>query len=101
MLFQQKNGLTVDGIAGMQTLRAMGISSTTSSSDKVTSIPIKYGARGNDVKTVQSKLKNWGYYDGAVDGIFGSRTKEAVKYFQRKKKYFLYQRKYTKELKKY
>ncbi len=84
MLFQQKNGLTVDGIAGMQTLRAMGISSTTSSSDKVTSIPIKYGARGNDVKTVQSKLKTWGYYDGAVDGIFGSGTKKAVTSFQKR-----------------
>ena len=30
------------------------------------------------------KLKNWGYYTGAVDGIFGAKTKEAVKYFQRK-----------------
>lgn len=35
-------------------------------------------------KTVQTKLKQWGYYTGAVDGIFGPKTKEAVKYFQRK-----------------
>ena len=35
-------------------------------------------------KTVQTKLKQWGYYKGAVDGIFGPKTKEAVKYFQRK-----------------
>lgn len=35
-------------------------------------------------KTVQTKLKQWGYYAGAVDGIFGPKTKEAVKYFQRK-----------------
>lgn len=35
-------------------------------------------------KTVQTKLKNWGYYTGAIDGIFGPKTKEAVKYFQRK-----------------
>ena len=32
---------------------------------------------------MQRKLKNWGYYDGAVDGIFGSGTREAVIYFQR------------------
>lgn len=86
MLFQQKNGLSVDGIAGLQTLRAMGISSTSTSSgsNKVSSIPIKYGARGNDVKTIQTKLKNWGYYTGSVDGIFGSGTKQAVTSFQKK-----------------
>ena len=35
-------------------------------------------------KTVQTKLKRWGYYTGAIDGIYGPKTKEAVKYFQRK-----------------
>lgn len=38
----------------------------------------------SQTKTVQTKLKNWGYYTGAVDGIYGPKTKEAVKYFQRK-----------------
>ncbi len=42
------------------------------------------GSNGNTVKTIQRKLKNWGYYNGSVDGIFGAKTKEAVKYFQRK-----------------
>lgn len=42
------------------------------------------GSSGATVKTIQQKLKNWGYYKGAVDGIFGTKTKEAVKYFQRK-----------------
>ena len=42
------------------------------------------GSRGTTVKTIQQKLKNWGYYKGSVDGIFGAKTKEAVKYFQRK-----------------
>ena len=45
---------------------------------------VTVGSRGNLVKTIQQKLKNWGYYKGAVDGIFGNQTKEAVKYFQRK-----------------
>ena len=45
---------------------------------------IKQGSTGETVKTIQRKLKNWGYYKGAVDGIFGSQTKEAVRYFQRK-----------------
>ena len=45
---------------------------------------ITVGDRGNTVKTIQRKLKNWGYYKGAVDGIFGSQTKQAVRYFQQK-----------------
>ena len=44
----------------------------------------KYGSRGDEVKQIQQKLKNWGYYKGSVDGIYGSKTLEAVKYFQRK-----------------
>lgn len=45
---------------------------------------LKQGSTGTQVKTLQTKLKNWGYYTGNVDGIYGSRTTEAVKYFQRK-----------------
>lgn len=44
----------------------------------------KYGSRGEEVKKIQTKLKNWGYYNGQVDGIYGSKTFEAVKKFQRK-----------------
>ena len=44
----------------------------------------KYGSRGEEVRTIQTKLKRWGYYNGNVDGIYGSQTMEAVKYFQRK-----------------
>ena len=44
----------------------------------------KYGSRGEEVRTIQTKLKRWGYYKGNVDGIYGSQTMEAVKYFQRK-----------------
>jgi len=44
----------------------------------------KYGSRGDEVIQIQTKLKRWGYYNGAIDGIYGSQTLEAVKYFQRK-----------------
>lgn len=44
----------------------------------------KYGSRGNEVTQIQTKLKRWGYYSGNVDGIYGSQTVSAVKYFQRK-----------------
>lgn len=44
----------------------------------------KYGSRGEEVKQIQTKLKSWGYYNGSVDGVYGSKTFEAVKKFQRK-----------------
>jgi N-acetylmuramoyl-L-alanine amidase len=47
---------------------------------------LRQGSRGEDVKTVQQKLKNWGYYSGAVDGIYGTQTVAAVKAFQKKNK---------------
>ena len=44
----------------------------------------KYGSRGEEVRTIQTKLKRWGYYNGNVDGIYGSQTLAAVKKFQQK-----------------
>lgn len=44
----------------------------------------KYGSRGSEVTQIQTKLKRWGYYKGNIDGIYGSQTVSAVKYFQRK-----------------
>ena len=44
----------------------------------------KYGSTGSEVRTIQEKLKRWGYYSGNVDGIYGSQTVAAVKKFQQK-----------------
>ena len=45
---------------------------------------LKQGSTGSEVRTVQTKLKRWGYYGGTVDGIYGPQTKKAVIYFQQK-----------------
>lgn len=45
---------------------------------------VKVGSKGAVVKTIQTKLKRWGYYTGSVDGVFGAKTKSAVQLFQRK-----------------
>lgn len=50
----------------------------------VSAVGYKKGSSGETVKTIQTKLKEWGYYDGAVDGVYGSGTEKAVKYFQEK-----------------
>lgn len=44
----------------------------------------KIGSRGQEVTNIQTRLKNWGYYSWSVDGIYGWRTANAVKEFQRK-----------------
>ena len=44
----------------------------------------KYGSQGEEVRQIQTKLKRWGYYNGSVDGIYGSKTLSAVKSFQKK-----------------
>ena len=44
----------------------------------------RLGSRGEEVRKIQTKLKNWGYYSGAVDGIYGTQTQKAVRYFQQK-----------------
>lgn len=44
----------------------------------------RQGSTGDAVRIIQTKLSNWGYFSGAIDGIYGPKTEEAVKYFQRK-----------------
>lgn len=44
---------------------------------------LKQGSTGSTVRTIQTRLKSWGYYTGNVDGIYGSLTTNAVRYFQR------------------
>ncbi len=41
-----------------------------------------WGSSGSTVREIQTRLKNWGYYNGSVDGIYGNQTFNAVKYFQ-------------------
>ena len=48
------------------------------------SAAVYWGSRGEQVRRVQQKLRQWGYYDGDVDGVFGQETYDAVVYFQKK-----------------
>lgn len=44
---------------------------------------LKSGASGLEVRKLQGRLAELGYYSGGVDGIYGSTTVSAVKAFQR------------------
>ncbi|MFW6257136.1 MAG: spore cortex-lytic enzyme [Bacillota bacterium] len=41
-----------------------------------------WGSRNQDVRIVQNRLRQWGYYEGPASGIFGERTWRAVRSFQ-------------------
>lgn len=43
----------------------------------------RLGSSGSEVRKIQEKLKSLGYYNGSVDGIYGTKTKNAVTAFQR------------------
>lgn len=45
---------------------------------------LRLGMRGTDVQEIQSLLKRLGLNPGPVDGVFGSRTQQAVMAFQRR-----------------
>ena len=46
-------------------------------------VSYKQGSTGQTVRSIQTRLKSWGYYNGEIDGIYGSRTTAAVKAFQK------------------
>jgi peptidoglycan hydrolase-like protein with peptidoglycan-binding domain len=72
--FQKSYGLEPDGVVGPQTMEKLF------STYKETSlIP---GLKSDEVKDLQERLKELGYYSYSVDGDYGSKTREAVIYFQ-------------------
>ena len=64
-----------------------GVNSTENTSEEVVETYIGFDnvdAAVANTKEVQTRLKKWGYYTGAVDGINGPKTIAAVKKFQKK-----------------
>lgn len=64
-------------------LGSIGTIAAVQSADDSVSTLSKMGSRGDEVRRIQQKLKNWGYYTGSVDGIYGTQTQSAVRKFQR------------------
>lgn len=80
----QKNFLIIFFAVFILIFTYMGLMHTNAEETKLEETLSRYGSRGNEVRTIQTKLKNWGYYFGNIDGIYGTQTLNAVKYFQRK-----------------
>lgn len=100
--FQKANGLYADGLAGSRTLAliqqkvaslgssgntspdASGGSSSSGASNSIAGLirTLRKGYKGNDVRTVQQRLKELGFYTGSVDGEYGNGSIAAVRAFQ-------------------
>ena len=96
--FQKKNGLSADGTASAEVQRllysAAAVSADATATPVVTEAPtptptvavpqesLKSGMKGEDVKTLQRRLKELKYYRSTIDGKFGRSTEVALKAFQ-------------------
>jgi hypothetical protein len=76
--FQRSHGLTVDGIAGPQTRKALGWRGGPDLGDR----PLRTRQRGWDVASLQYLLSSRGFGPGGFDGGFGPNTAAAVRRFQ-------------------
>lgn len=93
---QQKFGLSADGVVGSETSNALGLGSGSSVTPVTPVTPsnpetgsaqfgdrLQLGDRGAAVQELQTQLQSRGYYYGAIDGVFGTDTQNAVIQFQR------------------
>ena len=77
-LFQRQHELKQDGVAGAETQKLL----YSKDAQKYT---MKEGAEGRDVKMLQEQLVDLGYLaESDVDRVYGSKTVEAVKAFQKR-----------------
>lgn len=80
--FQQERGLTADGVVGPVTYRVLE-EARWRLGDRLLSYVVANPQSGDDVLTLQRRLTELGFDVGHVDGIFGPRTGEALREFQR------------------
>lgn len=74
--FQDINGLIADGFLGPRAVEILMSSGARANA-------LVLGMRGNDVQSVQNRLKTLGYVSH-VTGYFGSETEDGVKAFQKR-----------------
>jgi N-acetylmuramoyl-L-alanine amidase len=80
--FQQQRGLTVDGVVGPQTYRAIDDARWRLGDRLLTYVPA-HPLTGDDVVHLQSRLQELGFAVARIDGIFGADTQRAVTDLQR------------------
>ncbi len=92
--FQKNHKLKMDGLAGKDTQELLFSTSALFAKQTATPTPgptvappsgtVRSGDTGEDVKRVQKRLTELGYYTDKIDGKYGASTVKAVKAFQKK-----------------
>ncbi|PSL01389.1 N-acetylmuramoyl-L-alanine amidase [Haloactinopolyspora alba] len=80
--FQQERGLTVTGTVDATTYRVLD-EARWRLGDRLLSYVVTNPQAGDDVIALQRRLSELGFDVGRVDGVFGTRTGDAVRQFQR------------------
>jgi len=80
--FQQDRGLSVDGIVGPATYRALD-EARWRFGDRILAFSVTHPLVGDDVAALQRRLLELGFDAGRVDGVLGADTERAVREFQR------------------
>ena len=99
MKFQKGQGLTANGIADLETLKALNSGSKASAPEQPAApqkvvpdepvvsprpaVTLKRGNSSTQVTSLQKKLQAAGYFDGPLTGYYGSLTQAAVIKFQK------------------
>ena len=93
-LFEGRNGLTADGEVSAADQQVLYGATAIDASVQVTPTPaptiqpptrmLRYGDTGEDVKSVQTRLAELGYFTGTISGTYSASTEDAVKAFQKK-----------------
>jgi len=84
--FQAGHQLQVTGQLNQATASALGLDPTallgTQQAAVVAPLPPPEGLRQSSVRSIQSQLRRLGFYNGSVDGVWGSSTQSSVEQFQ-------------------
>lgn len=81
-LFQQQHGLTADGIVGPATSELLYSADAKPAVTQASTATPAPTVDTTSIAAMQQRLKELGYYTGAVDGISGPGTKSAITLFQ-------------------
>ena len=82
VLAQKTYGLIADGVAGSLTIAALEVGDNFVASSTSTVATTVSDVSDSSIEEGQKLLSNLGFYDGAIDGIQGSKTTEAIKQAQ-------------------
>ena len=82
--FHSKKGKTFSILlCAVIIISIFSLTATQKTINESTEVLSKLGSRGDEVRRIQTKLKSLGFFDGAVDGIYGIKTQSAVRRFQK------------------